>query len=171
MPTKLSLILATTYIGALLSYCAIRFFASHGSPEWFNVILIPLVVLTILAAIIGVPLSFIYAYVFIFSARRFVVTKIGIETTSTVLDSQPCYDSEDVCICGVYVYRDRLKREHKVKFRYCIHWPSKEVWNMVMQSCSTGAENPVYYLSWLPFVHEIQWKVDNEKTDEIQNSS
>jgi len=35
-----------------------------------------------------------------------------------------------------------------------------------MQSWGLGAENPVYYLPWLPFIHDIQWTVDNDNIDE-----
>ena len=80
----------------------------------------------------------------------------------TVISSKRCDDSEDVCVCGVYTYQDQLKWEHKVKFLFCSHWPSNEEWNKVMQSCGPGAKNQVYYLSWLPFIHEIHWNFENQ---------
>jgi len=104
--------------------------------------------------------------------RHFILTKIGTPTTGTVISSERCDDSEDVCVCGVYRYHDRLNWEHKVKFRYCWHWPSNEEWDKVMQSCGPGAENTVYYLSWFPSIREIQWNVDNREISEraMENS-
>jgi hypothetical protein len=130
----------------------------------YNTILsiLVLVAITSVVSIIVLPvLSLVFAPV-----KHFMVTKIGNQTTGTVIRSQRCDDSEDVCVCGVYSYQDQLKWEHKVKFRCCWHWPSNEEWEIVIQQCGSGAENTVYYLPWLPFIHEIQWNFDKKKTDE-----
>ena len=77
------------------------------------------------------------------------------------MTSQRCDDNEDVCVCGVYRYYDHLHWEHKVKFRYCQHWPRHAEWDKVMQSCGPGAENTVSYVPWFPWIREIWWNVDN----------
>jgi len=156
---KIALISTGLALLSFLLFCyATSFFYSNGSPAWFLVILVTLFVSTLI--------GLIYAVASARTVKHFVVTKIGIQTTATVIHSQRCDDNEDVCVCGTYIYHDRLNWEHKAKFRYCWHWPSNEDWDKVMQSCGLGAENPVYYLPWLPFIHDIQWTVDNDNIDE-----
>ena len=106
-------------------------------------------------------LSLVYPQV-----SHFLVTRFGTQTMGTVISSQRCDDNEDVCVCGVYSYHDSWKWEHKVKFRYCWHWPTNAEWDKVMQSCGVGAENIVYYLPWFPLIREIQWNADNSNRSE-----
>ena len=121
-----------------------------------------LIGLTSLASVIPlIVLSIVYP-----SVRHFLVMKIGTQTTATVITSKRCDDSEDVCVCGAYIFQDQLNWEHKVKFRFCWHWPNNEEWGEVMQSCSVGAKNQVYYLPWLPIVREIQWNFENQNADD-----
>ena len=129
----------------------------------FHTILSILIGLALICLISILPLLLL-PYWFI-PLRHFILKKIGTQTTATVISSERCDDREDVCVCGVYSYRDRLHREHRVKFRYCWHWPGTEEWDQVMQSCGPGAENSVYYLSWFPLLREIQWNVDNLEID------
>ena len=130
----------------------------------FNPILLILVWFSLVCLVSIIPLLFLQ--IIYPSAIHFIVTKLGIPTTARVITSQRCGDPEDVCVCGVYSYHDRLNWEHKVKFRYCWHWPSREEWDHVMKSCGPGGENTVYYLPWFPFIREIQWNVDNPNIGE-----
>jgi hypothetical protein len=130
----------------------------------FNTILSILVWLALICLVVSIVLFFFQ--IFYPPVRHFIVTKIGIQTTGTVITSLRCDDHEDVCVCGVYKYYDRFHWEHKVKFRYCQHWPSHAEWDKVMQSCGPGAENTVSYLWWFPLIREIWWNVDNPNFSE-----
>ena len=144
---------------SVLLFCyATRFFYSSGLPAWFLPILVPLFVFTLMALIAAAASAH--------TVKHFVVTRIGIPTTATVIHSERCDDNEDVCVCGTYTYHDRLNWSHKAKFRYCSHWPSNEDWAKVRQSCDVGVENTLYYLPWFPFIQEIQWNFNSEKSDE-----
>lgn len=107
----------------------------------------------------------IFFYGGILRVKHFALTKFGLQTTGRIIHSERCDDSEDVCVCGIFRYHDHLKWEHKVKFRFCWHWPSNEEWDKVMQSYGLDAENPVYYLPWFPFIHEIQFNIDNNNVE------
>jgi len=141
----------------LLCYCAMILLVGIGSPSWALFILIPLFAVAGLVSIIALILSLLLAYGFLLWINHVVVTSVGIKTTATVISSQRCehLDDDNACLCGFYSYRDWLRWEHKSKFRICVSWPSKERWATVMQTYGLGAQNPVYYLPWLPFIHEM----------------
>lgn len=130
----------------------------------YDAILSILLVIALISLASIIPL-FVLSIVYP-SVRHFLVMKFGAQTRGTVIASQRCDDSEDICVCGVYRFNDRLQWEHKVKFRFCWHWPSNAEWDKVMQSCGAGAENPVYYVPWLPIIQEIQWNFENQNVDE-----
>ena len=87
--------------------------------------------------------------------NHLVVTTLGVKTTGTVIISQPC-DDEDVCLRGFYSYRDWLSWEHKFKFHISVHQPD-EHWIKILQNYKLGAQNTVYYLPFMPFIHEMQF--------------
>jgi hypothetical protein len=125
-----------------------------------TIVTIPLILITAIASLVAFGNILLLGYVFItMPGKHFLVTKLGgIQTTATVISSEECDDSEDVCICGVYTYTDWRNREHSAKFRRCYHYPSKELWDEVLQLYGLGVQRQVYYLRWFPSIHEIQAK-------------
>ena len=86
----------------------------HGifSPSLFALLLtlvtIPLILITAIASLVAFGNILLLGYVFItMPVKHFVVTKLGgIQTIATVVNSEECDDSEDICVCGTYTYTD-----------------------------------------------------------------
>jgi hypothetical protein len=155
---KTSLIcLLLAFPGILLSYFAIKI-SNNAYHSWLSFVIFLLLLITSLFSMTALVGGIIITSRFVLWVLHLILTTFGVKTIGIVISSQRCDDNEDVCQCGVYVYRDWLGWEHKFKFKKCAHWPSKEQWNEIMKDYIVGAQSPVYYLAWLPFAHEIQFK-------------
>jgi hypothetical protein len=156
--------LGVAIVGIFLSYWALNVRDNgSGSPLLFGflaILIVPLVLITAIASIVALLHIILFVFLFFtFPVKHFIVTKLGgMQTTGTVISSERCDDSEDVCVCGVYSYTDWRNLEHRVKFRHCYAHISKERWDEVMQIYGLGAQNPIYYFRWFPSIHEIQAK-------------
>ena len=128
----------------------IIFYSQNINPpaDWLLVCVTFVIVAVIFLCLIMWPYS-----------KKLILKRFGTQTSATVIESDRCDNSEDICMCGYYQYRDSHGQEHKAKFKICFHWPSHEQWEMVQKGYSKGAINNVKYLRWLPFVHEINFPI------------
>ena len=152
--------MAVTIVFVAVLVGAGKYFISSGYPAWFLVVLVPLTLIGVALSVIALVLGLVLIEIEVLGPfKHVVVTRYGIKTTGTVVSSFDCSDPEDSCMCGSYKFSDLRGQDYEFKFKICIHWPSNEQWKLIKQGYSEGAQNPVYYLRFLPFVHEIQFPI------------
>ncbi len=88
-----------------------------------------------------------------------LVTQLGSKTIGKIISANEGvadYSDGDPCIDGAYAFRDSHGREHRFEFSRAIHYPNREQWDEFKREYSVGTEYTVYYLPWLPSMHEIE---------------
>lgn len=88
-----------------------------------------------------------------------LVTQLGSKTIGKIISANEGvadYSDGDPCIDGAYTFRDSHGQEHRFDFSRAIHYPNREQWNEFKREYSVGTEYTVYYLPWLPSMHEIE---------------
>ncbi len=88
-----------------------------------------------------------------------LVRQLGSRTIGKIISAKTGsahYSDGDPCVYGVYTFRDSHGQEHRFEFSVAIHYPNFEQWHEFQREYSVGTEHTVYYLPWLPSMHEIE---------------